>query len=393
MTVLHIDEAAIAHNLRMIRAHTDKQIIAVVKEDGYGIGLENAYRILQKYGIDFFGVAHASEALRLRELGAKEEILLLTPELSVRQCSCLLEKNIIFMLGSREQADILKEAAVLTKLVPRVHLAIDTGLGRYGFHWDNLGKIKVYTAGMHVEGCYTHFATASASYEKNIRRQFQRFEQSLAALASMGVNYGMTHVSATKTFLSTGDLGCDAVRIGSLLLGRCAGKQSADYRKAVCLHAPVYMKSFHKKGETIGYDGALKLRRDTIIGLVKAGYADGILLGSQDVQPSLLRQMLKKIYCALTGRSQGKYVEINGRPVPVLGKIGLNHLLVDLTDGDYDIGDEVVIDVNPIFVRRDIRRSAAAPQTAAVTEPNWVLTVNQAGLCLNRQRTSTTPAK
>lgn len=378
MTTLKIHEASIQQNVREIRSRTDGRIIAVVKEDGYGIGLPNAYGILHRCGIDFYGVSTAEEALELRSIGCEDDILLLTPELSVNQCSRLLIQNIIFMLGSYEQASILKEASVRTKIVPRVHLAIDTGLGRYGFVWDELNEVKLCTSGIKVEGCYTHFATAGRNYEKNIRIQFRHFEESLHTLTKMGVSYGMTHVSASKAFSKCGDLGCDGIRIGSLLLGCCP--QDSSFRRAVWLESPIYMKNIHKRGAQLGYDGKLKLKRDTQIGIVKTGYSDGVFIGGQDGEESVVLQVLKKFYQIIFCRYRGKYVKINGDQVPVLGKIGLNHLLVDLTDGNYLIGDEVRIEVNPIFVPKKIQRVLEPSKDLADSKVEWMLISSGAGL-------------
>lgn len=378
MTTLKIHEAAIRQNVREIHTRTDGRIIAVVKEDGYGIGLRNAYDILHRCGIDFYGVATAEEAFELRSMGCKDDILLLMPELSVNQCSRLLIQNIIFMLGSYEQAGILKEASARTKIVPRVHLAIDTGLGRYGFAWDDLKEVKLCTSGIKIEGCYTHFATAARNYERNIRVQFRHFEESLHTLTKMGISYGMTHVSASKAFYKCGDLGCDGVRIGSLLLG--CGQENSFFQRAVWLESPIFMKNVHKRGKRIGYDGKLKLKRDTQIGIVKTGYSDGVFLGGQDGEESVVLEVLKKLYKIIIRRYRGKYVKINGIQVPVLGKIGLNHLLVDLTDGNYLIGDEVRIAVNPIFVPKKVERVLEPSEDLVRSKAEWMIISSRAGL-------------
>lgn len=376
MTTLKIDETAVQQNVREIRTRTDARIIAVVKEDGYGLGLQNAFEILHKCEIDIYGVANAEEALQLRALGCKDDILLLAPELSVTQCSRLLIQNIIFMLGSYEQAGILKEASARTKIVPRAHLEIDTGLGRYGFSWDDLREVKLCTSGIRIEGCYTHFATAARDYEKSIRVQFKHFEDSLHTLTEMGISYGMTHVSASKTFLKYGDLGCDGIRIGSLLLGCCGFDNS--FKRAVWLESPIYMKTFHKKGRKLGYDGKLKLRRDTQLGIVRAGYSDGVFVGGQDGEISAILQFVKNVFKLISRRHRGKYVTIDNNQVPVLGKIGLNHLLVDLTGGNHLIGDEVRIDVNPIFVPNKVIREVS--KCTEVKEAEWMVVSSHGGL-------------
>ena len=103
MATLRIVQSAIENNIRAIRAHTDKRIIAVVKEDGYGVGLRSAYRLYHGQGIDFFAVATPWEALQMTEMAEpSESILLLTPVDSVEACAELAARGVIFMLGSSE---------------------------------------------------------------------------------------------------------------------------------------------------------------------------------------------------------------------------------------------------------------------------------------------------
>lgn len=378
MTTLMIHETAIRQNVREIRTRTDKRIIAVVKENGYGIGLKNAYEILHSSKIDFYAVSSPGEAYTLRKLGCKDDILLLTPELSVEECSHLLIQNIIFSLGSYEQADILKEASAHTKIIPRVHLALDTGLGRYGFPWDEPETIRLCTSGARIEGCYTHFATNGSRFKKNVRLQLHNYEKALHVLTSMGISYGMTHASASKSFCEFGDLGFDAIRLGSLLLGCIHGENA--FRRAVWLESPVYITSIQKRGKQIGYDGKLKLKRDTKVGIVQAGYSDGVFIGSQDGEMSIFIQFLSILKNLVTYRTRRKYVRIDDIPVPVLGKIGLNHLLVDLTDGGYLIGDQVRIEVNPLFVPQKVERVLIASEELELSKSRWLLFSAQTGL-------------
>lgn len=378
MTMLMIHETAIRQNVSEVRTRTDKRIIAVVKEDGYGIGLKNAYEILHSCKIDFYAVSSPGEAYTLRDLGCRDDILLLTPELSVEECSRLLIQNIIFSLGSYDQADILKEASTHTKIIPRVHLALDTGLGRYGFPWDEPEAIRLCTSGVKIEGCYTHFAANGHRFKKNVRLQLHHFEEALHVLTSMGISYGMTHACASKSFCEFGDLGFDAIRLGSLLLG-CIRGESA-FQRAVWLESPVYMISLRKRGQKIGYDGKLKLKRDTKVGIVQAGYSDGIFIGSQDGEMSIFIQLLSILKNLLTYRTRKNYVRINDTPVPVLGKIGLNHLLVDVTDGGYLIGDQVRIEVNPLFVPQKVKRVLIASEALELKKSRWMLFSAQTGL-------------
>ncbi|MGN0313722.1 MAG: alanine racemase [Fusicatenibacter sp.] len=374
MTILNISEPAIRNNICEIRLRSDSRIIAVIKENGYGIGLVPFYRILKSCGIDFFAVSSPAEAFALRSAGCEESILLLTPELSVNVCEKLLASNIILMLGSLEQADVLKEASRRSKVIPRIHLAIDTGLGRYGFPWDALENLRFCTSGMQVEGCYTHFSTASRSYVKNIRRQNRRFWHALSTLDAMNIPRGITHVSESRAFLSCGDLGCDAIRIGSLLLGCCQKASDAGYQRAVWLETTLYQKMLRHPGDSIGYDGTLIRKKDTLIGLVQTGYRDGVFVGRTDTETPLLYQFLRKSFHRITRKKEGHFVLVNGVSVPVIGKIGMNHMLLDLSGGDFLIGDPVRIEVNPLFVPERVPRVFLSSMEAEKAKPCGVLT-------------------
>lgn len=354
MTILKINESAIAHNVEAIRRHTSARVIAVVKEDGYGLGLSNEYAILRRCGVDFFAVATPWEALQLSNLPGEKEILLLTPESAPEALEELVRRRVIFMLNDGLHAAALRRAGLRTGCTPRVHLAVDTGLGRYGYAWNALETVPADLEGLQLEGCYTHFATHSRDYIKVVQRQEERFLQALAALRRMGIDPGLTHACASRAFAALGDLGCGAIRVGSLLLGRCAGPLAAEFEDAVHLEAPVFQTRLHRRGEVVGYDARCRLKRDTLVGLVRVGYADGAFLTGSDAQDPLLWKILRCVKAALRARPTA--VRMGRQIVPVLGRIGMNHMLLDLTGLSGCEGEAVRIDVSPILVRRDIPR-------------------------------------
>lgn len=350
---LMIDEEKIKCNIQGIRKLTEKQIIAVIKENGYGIGLWNEYIIMKRQGISFFAVSHYEEAKRLRNFGFMGNLLLLSPELSGTNCISLLKDNVIFMLGSKEQADILKEAASVCHIIPRVHLKIDTGLGRYGFLYKRLDEVKESTEGFYVEGCYTHFTAEGRFFEHNVMKQVRRFHKALKELEKQEISYGMTHASSSRVLSYIGDLGFDAVRIGSLFLGRGAGNHKDVFRDAVCLQSKIYMCSIKRKGETLGYGNGIKLKKDSRVGLVRVGHADGVLIGDQDDNDSIKKAIKLLLACL---KKQKYYVSYGKRRAAILGKIGISHLLIDLPESDECNSSEIFISVNPLLVNPLIKR-------------------------------------
>ena len=199
MTTLRIRASAIEHNLCAIRQRTSARIIAVVKEDGYGLGLGNARAACLPCGVDFFAVGTAQEALRLKEMGG-EEVLLLTPELCPEALEVLIRRGVLFMVGSAQQAEALRCAGGRAGMAPRVHLKVDTGLGRYGYRWDALADVPRDLAGLRLEGTYTHFATQTRDYVRVCRRQAARFARALDELRGMGIDPGLTHACASRAF-------------------------------------------------------------------------------------------------------------------------------------------------------------------------------------------------
>lgn len=357
-SVLCISEPAIRHNFQELRRMTDRRLILVVKENGYGIGIGNIYRILRDCGVDFYAVGSAWEALELRRLGFQGEILLLTPEFSPEVCQSLLRQGVIFMLGSVEQADVLRQATVGRRVKPRVHLKIDTGLGRYGFPWDALQEVRFCTLGMQVEGCYTHFASAGKRFRKNVQLQKRRFDQALEELRQMGIPRGLVHASASRTLAELGDLGYSAVRVGSLLLGREAGVREHAFRDAVWMEAEIHQKKWYAAGERLGYGGEIKLGRDSVVGVVAAGCADGLGIGrcKEETIRSLLRQQAGRLL-GRQGHSGGRWAwGENGEQVPILETRGMNHVLVELTGTRLGCKDKLRFKVNPLLVHQRVRR-------------------------------------
>lgn len=359
-TVMKIDASAIAHNVQVIRGTIGKaRLIAVVKENGYGMGLEREYNILKNLNIDFFAVTNANEALALRRFGCKENILLMSPSLDKEEAAELLQNDIIFMLGSMKQAVLLKELAEETGLTPRVHLAIETGMGRYGFLWNRIPDLSALPAFLKIEGCYSHLNGKPAGYEKEARRQLDRLLSATEALKKQGINPGIRHICNSAATMSLGSLGLDAVRCGSAILGKCA-RGGSRLKNSVWLEAPICLTAELPKGSTVGYQACAVLKRDSRLGLIRAGHGDGIMLGYADNPEPLVHGIVHLIAVKLLKDRYRKTVLVtsahNGKKarVPYVGRSGVAHVMIDLTDTPFAEGDIVQFNVNPLFVHPSI---------------------------------------
>lgn len=361
-TVMKIDADAIAHNVEVIREKIGKaQLIAVVKENGYGMGLEREYEILKNLNIDFFAVTNAEEAFALRRFGCTKDILLMSPSFDKEEAEQLLQDDIIFMLGNMRQAMLLKTLSEETKLTPRVHLAIETGMGRYGFLWNQLPDLTPLTSFLKIEGCYSHLNGKPSQYEKESRRQLEHLLTAAETLKKQGIDPGIRHICNSAATMSLGTLGLDAVRCGSAILGKCA-RGGSRLKNAVWLEAPVCLVAELPKGSTVGYQACAVLKRDSRLGLIRAGHGDGIMLGYADNPEPLIHgiihlaavKLLKKRYqktVLVTGKHSGKKAR-----VPYVGRSGVAHVMIDLTDTPFAEGDIVQFNVNPLFVHPSISK-------------------------------------
>lgn len=346
-SVLKIDAQAIAYNLEIIRQKTDKKIIAVIKENGYGLGLRTEYEILRDLGVDFFAVTNAEEALALRRYGAVEEILLLSPYYDLATVEALAAQDITQMLGHMEQMAIYRQVYANLGEKPKVHLAIDTGMGRYGFRWDKLPQeIADFAQVVDITGTYSHFNNA----QKMALVQLDRFKQAVVVLEKLGVNSGLKHMSNSAALMSIGDGGLDAVRVGSAILGKCA-RGANELKTAVWLEAAICEVGDYAKGSTIGYLGAYKLKRDSRLGLVRIGHNDGVAIGPTDGGSTLVHGILHQISLALRPARYQRYARVAEVRLSIVGRSGANHTMIDLTGHD-EIGAGMMVrfEVNPLYV-------------------------------------------
>lgn len=354
-TILKIDTAAIAHNIKTIKKITNKKIIAVIKENGYGMGLKAEYDILKSNGLDYFAVTNTAEALALRDFGCTDTILLMTPCMSEDEAIKLTEADITLVCGSIKQLNILKTVFEKTNKKPHMHIAIDTGMGRYGFFWNNIPDISHANEFTCIDGCYTHLHGKPKKYEQEVQKQLAKFKSAVNVLKSQGINPSMKHVSNSQATMLLGDLGMDAIRTGSAIIGKSSmGKNNL--KCAMWTEAPIYQTMELPKGSTVGYLATATLKRDSRLGIVRAGHADGIFLSYSDIPDQFLSGIIHLISLKLRPKRHVRTFIINGTHVPIVGCAGVAHFTIDLTDTDFKEGDMVRIETNPLMAHPDIPR-------------------------------------
>ncbi|KIR03049.1 alanine racemase [Lachnospiraceae bacterium TWA4] len=353
-TVLKIDSSAILHNVEIIQKKIkEATLIAVIKENGYGMGLLTEYNILKDSGITFFAVTNTKEALALREFGCTQDILLMSPIFNYDEALVLCENRIVLLLNNMEQAKLLKNIYDDTGIKARVHIGIETGMGRYGFLWNDIPDLSALPEFLSIEGCYTHLHGKPKGYKKEALVQKERFLQATEELERQNVPVGMRHICNSAGTMSLGSLDMDAVRVGSALLGKCA-RGGGKLKNALWVESTICQTIELPKGSTVGYQACAVLKRDSRLGVVRAGHGDGLFLGYADSPEGGLLHLISR---KLRPKRYRKTVMIQDKKVPLVGRAGVAHFVVDLTDTPFEEGETVRIEVNPLFVHPSVQKS------------------------------------
>ncbi len=365
-----IETKDLKHNIEKIKKHAQinepsdngqaVKIIAVVKGNGYGLGLVEFTKFLIDNGINFFAVSTIEEALKLRKAGIKQDILMLSSTAIKEDVKTLIENNIIITIGSEEDIEVAEEIAKeLNNKKIRAHLKIDTGFGRYGFVYSRreemieaLSKIK----NIKIEGTFSHF---SISYfnDKYTKKQFDRFIEVIEVLKMNKIDTGMLHICNSSAFLKFPNMHLNAVRVGSAFLGRISFKNKFGLKPIAHFETNISEIKQLPKDFYVSYSNAYKTKGETKIAIIPTGYMDGI---NVDSGTDMFRQLDKLRYIVRATKNffkkQALYVKIGDKNCRILGKIGTYHVIADITGIEAKIGDKAIFNVNPKFINPEIRR-------------------------------------
>ena len=369
MNTLVINKEDLRHNINKIKEYAKKsgqddagkdvKIIAVVKGNGYGMGIVEYTKFLIDNGISMFAVSTMEEALKLRKEGIKEEILMLSSTAIEDDVRTLVKNKIILTIGSKEDIIIAEKIGKEENQTIRVHLKIDTGFGRYGFVYSkryemvealkNIQNVK-------IEGTYTHFSISFFD-EKYTKLQFKRFIDVIEVLKMNKIETGMLHVCNSSAFVKYREMHLNAVRIGSAFLGRLSFENNVGLKKIGYLESAVSEIKDLPKGFNVGYSNTYKTKTETKIAVIPCGYMDGInIINNRDMFRTIdkLRYIVRDIKDFF--KKQKIYIKIKDKNYEIIGRIGTYHIICNISNSDIKIGNKVIINVNPKFVDSSIRR-------------------------------------
>ena len=321
-TYLVIDE-----NFARVQEKAACKILTIVKADAYGFGAVPMAKYLESRS-DFFGVAYMSEAMELREAGIQKPILILghTPRSAYPE---LVRRQIRPAIFRYDDAVALSEEAVRQGVKTPFHFAIDTGMSRIGFQADEEGAdlcAKVAALpGLQVEGLFSHYATADEADLTAAKAQGVLLDAFLEKLAARGLHIPLVHMSNSAALMNFSKH-YNMVRAGVVIHGVYPSgdtlPEKLPVKPALSWHSRITLIKTLPAGRKIGYGGTYTTTADTVVATVPVGYADGYRRG-------------------LTGKF---YVLIHGRRAPILGRVCMDQIMVDVTDiPGVEMEDEVVL--------------------------------------------------
>lgn len=361
MGQLIVEKDKIEENIRKIKQHTNPQtkIIAVVKCNGYGLGAEQITKLMIENGIDMLAVSTIEEALELRRAGIKNDILMLSCTAIREDVEKLLDNSIILSIGSNEDIRIIEKIAEERNIQVRVHLKIDTGMGRYGFITSQKQKmvdILKNIKNIKIEGTFSHFSNSYAN-EKYTKQQFNRFIEIVKVLRENNIETGMLHICNSAAFINYPEMHLDAVRIGSAFLGRVSCYNKLNLKSVGYFETKVTEIKELEKGSYISYSNAYKTKKKTRVAIVPCGYTEGFNL---KVDKDMFREVdkIRNMYSATKDlfKKEKIIIKIADTDCEVLGKIGTHHVVCDITNKNINIEDNVIMGINPKFVDTSVKR-------------------------------------
>ena len=334
-TWVEIDTNALKHNFEIIKAISgDSKVMAVVKANAYGHHVDIVAPLLQKWGADAFAVSNIEEAIELRNIGINKPILILgyTPE---NYASKLAQFDITQCVYSSEYAKKLSDFAKKNEVKVKIHIKLDTGMGRIGFNCrsDSLSGINEAIESAKLpnfifDGIFTHFAVSDRSPEEETGftdEQYERFVAGVQRFIDAGMKPNFAHCCNSAAICLDGNKHLDMCRAGVILYGLTPSTSltlKEDFVPVMTFKTVISMIKTVNAGETVSYGRTYTAKSRRIIATLPVGYADG--------------------YNRLL--SNRGYVLINGKKAPVTGRVCMDQMAVDITGIDnLQIGDEVIL--------------------------------------------------
>lgn len=326
-TKLEINLSAIGRNIDLIQGflHEGQDILAIVKANAYGLGAVPISLYLERIGVKNFAVACIQEAIELRDAGIQSEILVLSPCLK-KESALFFQYNIVPTVTDYEGAIQLQDMAKEKNSVIRLHIKVDTGMGRLGIPYEKaLEEIKKITSlkNLICEGIFSHFPSADTMDDFS-NEQIALFKFLLHQLSENEIRFPKIHLCNSSGIVAYNDPAFNFVRPGIMMYGAVPSSQIAQLilpENVISWKAPILQVKYYQKGETISYGRTFTASSKLKVAVLGCGYADGLS----------------------TLNSNGGQVYIQGVSCPILGRVCMDYTMVDVSALNVSLEEEAFI--------------------------------------------------
>jgi alanine racemase len=329
-----------------------REVLAVIKADGYGHGAAPVAGALVEAGCRRLAVVTIAEAAALRDAGVRVPILVLGGVHDAAEAGEAIARDLVPVIHHAGHAQLLAACAGERGRPVSVHVEVDTGMRRMGAAPEEApALLEAVAADPHLalEGVYSHFARADEPDLAPSLEQIATFRRVLAGARERGVDSGAVHVANSAGLLAGKDLAdalpeAGAVRPGLMLYGvRPAPHFVAELAPAMTLRSRVVQVRRVRAGEAVGYGATHRAVRDTVVATLPIGYADGVSVSSSN-----------------RGR-----VLLGGRFASLVGRVSMDFVTIDAGDARVAIGDEAILFGEGQGARLPVEEAAAAAETLA----------------------------
>ncbi len=325
----YVNYENISENVAQICAVINKPVMAVVKADAYGHGLIKSSHAALLGGAQWLGVALLSEALEIRKAGIAAPLLAwLTPPDADFESA--IKNDIDLSISSLQQLQEIYAASLMVGLIARVHLKVDTGMSRAGAldeFPEIVSELNRLTSANEIElvGTWSHLACADEPAHPLNAQQIKRFNSALEYMNDENLNPGIRHIANSSAIIGLPEAKFDLVRAGLLIYGLSPTNippKNLSLKPAMELRARLLLVKNIPPGETVGYGATVQVTKETKIGIVAFGYADGLPRSTDGTA----------------------YFLHNGLPAHLIGRVSMDQCAIDLgIDSIAKAGDEVII--------------------------------------------------
>lgn len=326
-TRVEVDLRLLKENFRKVKKHVGSaRIMPVLKANAYGHGLVRIAQLYQEMNVDYLGVAVVEEGILLREYGINIPILVLGGVWG-NQIPLFLKNDLAITASSIDKLKQIEETAEQLKIKAKVHLKIDTGMERLGVHYYNAERFlkEAYKCKhIFVEGVYSHFANSDSTDLTHTKLQHERFLEVLSFFDKHSFKPPIRHISNSGAVLQFPEANLDMIRPGILLYGVYPSKE---IKKSIIVKPALRWKSlvvYFKvitPNHPVGYGLTWQTDRNVRAVTIPVGYGDGY-------------------FRSMTGKAK---VIIRGEKFPVVGRISMDQIIVNIGQGTAYNGDEVIL--------------------------------------------------